>query len=159
MIIDLACGPVLPLDFKVYAQELQKYLSDWAVKHDPAKKRTAGLFALLENMERAAARIRPLLLDSEEVQKTDPDVLRRINRLLLGLERDFTDPAGIPRRPWYKHLIFGARYTYAVLLLPALTEASEAGDERGVDIAIKNLERAVSTATAKLEKIRAFWKE
>jgi N-acetylated-alpha-linked acidic dipeptidase len=110
-------------------------------------------------LEKEAARIRPLLFDPEKVQKTDPDILRHINRLLISLERDFTDPAGIPRRPWYKHLIFGARYTYAVLLLPALTEASEAGDEKGVAAAIRNLEKAVAASTAKLEKIRALWKD
>ncbi len=159
MIIDLACGTVLPLDFESYAQELQKYLSDWAVKFDPEKKKAATLFALLGNLEKEAARIRPLLFDPEKVQKTDPDILRHINRLLISLERDFTDPAGIPRRPWYKHLIFGARYTYAVLLLPALTEASEAGDEKGVAAAIRNLEKAVAASTAKLEKIRALWKD
>jgi N-acetylated-alpha-linked acidic dipeptidase len=156
MIIDLACEPVLPLDFEGYAQELQKYLADWAEEFDPGKKKAVTLFALLGNMEKAASRIRPYLFDSEKVQKTDPDVLKSINRLLLSLERDFTDPAGIPGRPWYKHLIFGARYTYAVLLLPALTEASEAGDERSVDAAIKNLEKAVAAATAKIEQIAAL---
>ena len=33
---------------------------------------------------------------------------------------------GIPGRPWFKHLLYGARYTYAHLELPGLTEAVEA---------------------------------
>jgi transferrin receptor-like protein len=33
---------------------------------------------------------------------------------------------GIPGRPWFKHMLYGARYTYAHLELPGLTEAVEA---------------------------------
>jgi N-acetylated-alpha-linked acidic dipeptidase len=156
MIIDLACRPVLPLDFETYARELRTYVSDWTAKYDPGKRKAAGLLARLGKMEKAAAEVRPILFDLEKTREIDEDVLRRINRLLISLERDFTEPEGIPRRPWYKHLVFGARYTYEVLLLPALTEASEAGDDTGVGAAIKDLEDAISAATAKLEQITAL---
>jgi N-acetylated-alpha-linked acidic dipeptidase len=153
MIIELACRPVLPLDFETYARELGTYVSGWAAKYDPGKERAAGLFARLEKMEKAALEVRPFIFDPERVRPLDLEDLRRINRLLISLERVFINPDGIPQRPWYKHLVFGARPTYAVLLLPALTEASEAGDEKGVMAAIKDLEIAVSAATAKLEQI------
>ncbi len=83
----------------------------------------------------------------------NPVVRRRINELLIGLEREFIDPEGIPHRPWYKHLVFGARYTYAVLLFPALTEASEAADENGVMTAIEDLEKSTESAIVRLEHI------
>lgn len=156
MIIDLACRPVLPLDFETYARELRTYVSDWAAKHDPGKRKAGELLARLEKMEKAASRVRPFLFDLEKTRNIDQDDLKRINELLISLERDFTDPQGIPRRPWYKHLVFGARYTYAVLLLPALTEASEAGDEGAVDAAVKHLENSISVATSKLEQIAAL---
>ena len=35
---------------------------------------------------------------------------------------------GIPGRPWFKHILYGARFTYAHLELPGLTEAVEAKD-------------------------------
>jgi N-acetylated-alpha-linked acidic dipeptidase len=153
LIIDLACRPVLPLDYETYARELRTYISDWASKYAPGRKKAEKLLEQLEKMEKAAAEVRPLLFDIEKADAISPDNLKRINTLLIGLERDFTESQGIPRRPWYKHLVFGARYTYAVLLLPALTEASEADDEPAVDTAIKNLENAVSAATAHLEQI------
>ncbi len=159
MIIDLACRPVLPLDFKTYAQELQSYLSDWAAKYDSEKKKSAGLFAQLAKMEEAAAETGPLLLDLAKTPNIDEEVLRRINELIIGLERDFTDPEGIPHRPWYKHLIFGARYTYDVLLLPALTEASEAADEKGIMTAVENLEKSTAAAAARLGQIAALLKK
>ncbi len=156
MIIDLACRPVLPLDFESYARELRAYVSDWAAKHDPERRKAGQLLARLGEMEKAASEVRPFLFDPEKTGKLKPDDLDRVNRLLISLERDFTDPQGIPHRPWYKHLVFGARTTYAVLLLPALTEASEEGDERAVNAAIKNIENAISAATAKLDEIRTL---
>ncbi len=153
MIIDLAGRPVLPLDYETYARELGTYVSDWAAKHDPEKRKAGELMARLGKMEKAASEVRPYLFEWEKARSIGQDDLRQINRLLISLERDFTVPRGIPRRPWYKHLVFGARYTYAVLLLPALTEASEAGDEQAVDAAVKNLENAISAATAKLDEI------
>jgi N-acetylated-alpha-linked acidic dipeptidase len=159
MIIDLACRPVLPLDFETYAQEFRNYVSDWTAKYDPGKKTAAALFAQLGKMEETAAEVRFLLPDLEKTPNIDQDVLRRVNELIIGLERDFTDPQGIPQRPWYKHLIFGARYTYDVLLLPALTEASEAGDEKGVMTAIENLEESTAAATARLGQIVALLKK
>ena len=153
MIIELACRPVLPLDYETYARDLRTYVSDWAAKYEPGKPKARGLLERLEKMEKAAAEVRPLLFNSERARGLDPAGLKRINELIIGLERAFTDPQGIPRRPWYKHLVFGARYTYAVLLLPALTEASEEDDGQAVDAAIKNLENAVSSATTKLEQI------
>jgi N-acetylated-alpha-linked acidic dipeptidase len=156
MIIDLACRPVLPLDYETYARDMQAYVSAWAARYEPGKAKARGLLERLEKMGQAAAEVRPLLFDPEKVQSLSPDTLKHINTLIIGLERAFTDPQGIPRRPWYKHLVFGARYTYAVLLLPALTEASEAGDGQAVDAAIRNLEKAVAAATAGLEEIRSL---
>ncbi len=156
MAIDLACRSLLPLDWEGYSRELQGYLAGWAEKHDPEKKRCANLIALLQKMEMTAAGVYPYLFDSDKAADLNPVVRRRINTLLIGLEREFTHPEGIPHRPWYKHLVFGARYTYAVLLFPALTEASEAADEKGVMTAIENLEKSTDLAIARLEHIAAL---
>ncbi len=156
MIIDLACRPLLPLDGQVYARELQGYLADWAEKHDPERKKSAKLLLLLKEMEMTAARLYPYVFEPIESSVPDPGTRRGINDLIIGLEREFTHAAGIPHRPWYKHLVFGARYTYDVLLLPALTEASEAADESGVLAALENLEKSASGAVARLKQIAAL---
>jgi len=156
IIIDLACLPVLPLDYETYARELQVYVSDWAAKHDPGERKAERLLNGLKKMEKAASSVRPYLFNRNKAGHIVPNDLKQINQLLISLERDFTNPRGIPGRPWYKHLVFGARYTYAVLLLPALTEAAESGDERAVNVTIRDLENAVIAATAKLEKIGAL---
>ena len=156
MIIDLACRPLLPLDWAVYAREMRGYLAGWAERHDPEKKKSASLFVLLREMEEAAARLTPYLFDPGKGSVRAPAARRRINELIIGLERAFTDPEGIPHRPWYKHLVFGARYTYAVLLFPELTEASEAADDDGVLTALANLEKSASAAVARLKQIASL---
>jgi len=156
MIIDLACRPVLPLDWEGYSGELQTYVAGWAEKHDPEKKKSAKLLALLQKMKETAMPLRPYLLDAARAAALEPDIRQSVNKRLIGLEREFTDPTGTPNRPWYKHLVFGARYTYAVLLLPALTEASEAADEKAEVTALQKLEKSAAAAIARLEQITSF---
>ena len=44
---------------------------------------------------------------------------------MMQVERNWLNPDGIPERPWFKHILYGARFTYAHLELPGLTEAVE----------------------------------
>ena len=48
--------------------------------------------------------------------------------LALAISSFAANPAGIPGRPWFKHILYGARFTYAHLELPGLTEAVERQD-------------------------------
>ena len=47
---------------------------------------------------------------------------------MMLVERNWLNPEGIPGRPWFKHTLYGARFTYAHLELPGLTEAVEKQD-------------------------------
>ena len=47
---------------------------------------------------------------------------------MMQVERNWLNPDGIPGRPWFKHILYGARFTYAHLELPGLTEAVEKQD-------------------------------
>jgi N-acetylated-alpha-linked acidic dipeptidase len=58
----------------------------------------------------------------------DPATEDRVNRELMQVERNWCNPEGIPGRPWFKHSLYAARYTYAHLELPGITEAAEAKD-------------------------------
>ena len=68
-----------------------------------------------------------------------------MNRALLQFERTWLHEAGIPGRPWFKHLLFAPRYTYAAMTLPGVTEAAEAGD----------WPRAAAQQALVIEKVRA----
>jgi len=154
MVIELASNPLLPLDYETHARELKGYLEEWADRYDPTRKRSQNLFLLLEEMGKRASVLTPYILGKEGATvKISDEEIQEANRLFIQVERDFTIAEGIPGRSWFKHLVFGARYSYDVLLFPALTEASEAGDEKGIDQAVKHLEESVKKATSKLMKI------
>ena len=52
------------------------------------------------------------------------------------------NPDGIPGRPWFKHMLYAARYTYAHLELPGLTEAVEKQDWKTAAEQAKLLQQA-----------------
>jgi N-acetylated-alpha-linked acidic dipeptidase len=58
----------------------------------------------------------------------DPKLAATINHGAMQVERNWLNPDGIPGRPWFKHILYGARFTYAHLELPGLTEAVEKQD-------------------------------
>jgi N-acetylated-alpha-linked acidic dipeptidase len=55
------------------------------------------------------------------------DTLARVNALLIRSERVLLSPEGLPRRPWYKHLIYapGVYAGYGAKTMPGVREAIE----------------------------------
>ena len=53
--------------------------------------------------------------------------LASLNAKLIQMERGLTDPAGLPRRPWFRHQLYAPGfYTgYGVKTIPAVREAIE----------------------------------
>jgi N-acetylated-alpha-linked acidic dipeptidase len=57
----------------------------------------------------------------------DAAAVRAVNARLIQAERQFIDEGGLPRRPWYRHLLYAPGfYTgYGVKTLPGVREAIE----------------------------------
>jgi len=51
-----------------------------------------------------------------------------VNCGIMHVESNWANPDGIPGRPWFKHTLYAARFTYGHLELPGLTEAIEKRD-------------------------------
>jgi N-acetylated-alpha-linked acidic dipeptidase len=85
------------------------------------------------------------------VAANDAEKIADLNRRLVAAERAFLDPAGIPDRPWYRHLIYAPKHTYAPELLPGVAEAIDAGagDEK-VETQVRALADAIRRAAATL---------
>ena len=68
------------------------------------------------------------------------------DRALMNTERAFLDPAGIPGRPWYRHLLYAPKPTYAAEVLPGVAEAIEARDRARLDAQVAALVAALDRA-------------
>src|SRR5205823_5585804 len=77
--------------------------------------------------------------------------LAEINRRLIMAERDLIEPAGLPDRPWYRHVVYApGLYTgYGVKTIPGVREAVDAGNytraAEQASIVIRALQRATRT--------------
>ncbi len=146
MALRLANAALLPLDVEAYARALAGFVG----RLDEIPDRAARLDTrpLTEAVEALAAAGRALNTRAEAALaagQLDAGAADRVNRALLQFERTWLHDAGIPGRPWFKHLLFAPRYTYAAMTLPGITEAAEAGD----------WPRAAAQQALVVEKVRA----
>ncbi|MGZ4888155.1 MAG: transferrin receptor-like dimerization domain-containing protein [Candidatus Angelobacter sp.] len=90
-----------------------------------------------------------------------PQTLQALNARLLQAERKLTSPDGLPRRPWYKHLVYAPGfYTgYGAKTLPGVREGIEEKHYAEADREITRVARAlqdyadtIDSAAADLEK-------
>ena len=89
-------------------------------------------FAPLQNaadaLTRSAARYKSAM-EKARAAGANPsaEALASLNQKLIDSERKLTDPAGLPRRPWYKHMIYapGVYTGYAPKTIPGVREAIE----------------------------------
>ncbi len=72
----------------------------------------------------------------------------------MKTERAFLDAAGLPGRPWYRHLLFAPKPTYAAEVLPGVTETLGAHDRKQLDIQVGRLVAALGRAAACLDPPR-----
>ena len=154
-LLRLADAEVLPFDYEAYGRQILEYVGELeplAVKGsaDGAKAIDfAGLKAAAEAFTKAGADIRSrgdALLSSPGTSE-----LARLNRALLMAERDLIEPAGLPDRPWYRHVIYApGLYTgYGVKTIPGVREAIDSANfTRAAEqarIVIRALQRAART--------------
>ena len=154
-LLRLADAEVLPFDYESYGRQILEYVSEieqQAVKasaEDARKVDFAGLRAAADAFAQAGAAIRArgeTLLAAPEKSE-----LARINHRLMMAERDLIEPAGLPDRPWYRHVIYApGLYTgYGVKTIPGVREAIDAGNfSRAAEqarVAIRALQRAART--------------
>ena len=84
-----------------------------------------------------------------------PQLALTVNHGMMRVERNWLNPDGIPGRPWFKHILYGARFTYAHLELPGLTEAVEAQDWPTAKKQARILQRALEKNTKLVDELSA----
>lgn len=152
----LADSDVLPYDFTFYAEQIRKFARDLdAGSHVSQHVSLAALYQRIDAFESAAKSLNSATSTALASGRTDAAAAERLNQTLMQVERNWCDPDGIPGRPWFKHSLYAARYTYAHLELPGMTEAAEAGNWKVVAEQEQIIERELEKNTALLTQARA----
>jgi N-acetylated-alpha-linked acidic dipeptidase len=83
-----------------------------------------------------------------------PEAVRALDRLLIDSERQLTDTAGLPRRPWFKHLLYapGVYTGYDVKTVPGVREAIELKRYAEADQEIVRVARALTAQAALVDR-------
>jgi N-acetylated-alpha-linked acidic dipeptidase len=113
------------------------------------------LYAKIDDFEKAGRELNAAVAAALDSGKLTPDRSRKLNQAIMQVESNWLTPDGIPGRPWFKHLLYAARYTYAHLELPGLTEAAEKGDWKLAKEQGALLESALEKNAALLRAARA----
>jgi len=150
----LANAEVLPFDFAAYARSLREFVLE--VQRKPGAKDHLDLQPLLDRVsefESAGKAMNQFVAATLLSSEPNSGAVDRLNRAILAVERNWLIPEGIPGRPWFKHSLYAARYTYAHLELPGLTEAVEKSDWATAKQQATILENATAKNTALIRQL------
>jgi len=152
MALRLANADVVPLDYRSTASRVREFVAETTSAAKTADRAAlAPLTAAVDRFARAADRAGQLTEAlTQKDAALDRDAAAALDRALLRAERAFLDPDGIPNRPWYRHLLYAPKATYAPEVLPGVTEALESGDRPLLDRQVERLVAALTRAASVL---------
>jgi len=162
-LLRLAEAEILPFDYEAYGNQILEYVDEieqQARKASAEKAKAidfAGLKAAAQVFAKAGANLRAtgeMLLGGASGPSRPQAIestLAGINHRLIAAERDLIEPAGLPDRPWYRHVIYApGLYTgYGVKTIPGVREAIDAANftraAEQAQVVIRALQRAART--------------
>jgi N-acetylated-alpha-linked acidic dipeptidase len=156
LVLRLANADVLPYDFGFNAMALGHFLTGLELrsKIDTRKLKLKKLHERIGDFQSAGNELGEAVERGLAGGAIPEEKMRRLNQELLQVESNWLDPDGIPGRPWFQHLVYAARYTYAHLEFPGLTEAVEKGDWKLASDQAALIERALERNIELLRKAK-----
>jgi N-acetylated-alpha-linked acidic dipeptidase len=157
----LANADLLPFDFGFNASALEIFLRELEQRNkiEPRRLQLKRLHVRIAEFEKAGELLRKAVARDLAAGSASPGKIRHLNEDLLQVESNWLDPAGIPGRPWFQHLLYSSRYTYAHLEFPGLTEAVEKQDWKLAGEQAVLLEKAVEKNTRLLKSAQSSWEK
>ena len=154
--LQLANADILPFDYETYATDLMaplKLLKN-AGSENKIAKGVRALDDLLTEWQQAAGSLNQALM--RYLASDDLSRIAEINQRLYQLERRLTNEAGLPLRPWFKHLIYapGLNTGYAAVVFPGVLDAITDGDDAAVHAEIDKLVAAFKQIIRGINEIR-----
>ncbi|XP_069615348.1 N-acetylated-alpha-linked acidic dipeptidase 2 isoform X3 [Ranitomeya imitator] len=166
LVYELADSTIIPFNALDYGEELKNYADGI---YNLAKKHTEQmesynvtfdhLFGAIDNFTNSAAGLHQRI---KNVDINNPMAVRILNDQLMFAERAFTDPLGLPGRPFYRHIIFApsSHNKYAGESFPgiydALFDIENKDDQRA---AWEEVKRQIAIATFTVQAAAETLKE
>ncbi|MDE3173155.1 MAG: M28 family peptidase [Gemmatimonadota bacterium] len=121
-----------------------------ATEVPPPQFNFAPLLNALDTLDAASARFEKAYGAWSRAADTADAVLHAVNADLLRSERELTSANGLPKRPWYRHLLYAPGfYTgYGVKTMPGIREAIEQNEWSDVDAQIARVAAALTREAA-----------
>ena len=152
----LANADLLPFDFASYAENIRQFVAELSKGKDMGELNLQPVQNAIDDFESVGKKLDSSLQQMLAAGKVDPKVAGAINSLMMQVERNWLNPDGIPGRPWFKHILYGCRFTYAHLELPGLTEAVEKQDWSTAQQQAEILRQALIKNTMLLDGLSAL---
>ena len=124
----LANADLLPFDFAAYGDNVRQFVTELSKGKDMSQLDLKPVLDEIQEFENAGKKLDASVQQALAAGTVDVKVAAELNAGMMQVERNWLNPDGIPGRPWFKHILYGARFTYAHLELPGLTEAVEKRD-------------------------------
>ncbi len=114
----------------------------------PLQNAVKSLAAGAKRYQKAVAKAQPEFGDPAQAA-----AVAELNQVLLQAEHSLTDPNGLPRRSWYKHLLYapGVYAGYGAKTMPGVHEGIELGRYSEADTEIARVAKALDAETALLD--------
>jgi N-acetylated-alpha-linked acidic dipeptidase len=148
--LHMADTDILPYDYKLYGREVVGYLE--AAEH---RAHDANLHVDFTEANAAARRFAAAGARAYTVQAAGSAHADQINTALRDAETALLNPAGLPRRPWFRHTIYApGEYTgYAAVVIPGVNEGIDANDAPRTTAQLSALTAALNRSTIILESV------
>ena len=150
-ILHMASADVLPYDDASYGAEIVSYID--GARHEAEVRGLKLDFTAAQSAARrfSAAGSAIQTRQQKALAATANDV--PLNQALRAAETALLNPAGLPKRSWYKHTIYapGEFTGYAAVVIPGVTEGIEATDAARTEVQLQALTTALNNASAILE--------
>jgi N-acetylated-alpha-linked acidic dipeptidase len=154
----LANADILPFDFGFNATALEQFLRELEQKNNlKSQLNLKPLHMRIAEFEKSGELLRAAVEHDLSMNHSSEEKAQQLNTQIMQVESNWLDPVGIPGRPWFQHLLYSSRYTYAHLEFPGLTEAVEKQDWKLAAQQAALLEKAVENNTKLLRSAQSSW--
>ncbi len=153
-----ANADLLPYDASAYGREIARYARGLGELPGAGAlaRELGGLADRAEAWSAATAAAEDALASQLRASPRGAGVdLASANAWLLSLERSLCDPAGLPHRGWFKHLVYAPLPSYLAETLPGVREALADGDAGVARLEADRLGRRIAAATEAARRIGA----